>query len=85
MKVEHLALELLEYKTQDLVAGKTLGSDAIPVKVLYTYLNKMRVKLSASEKQRLLAVQKQLKARAKAKKTGTSTLSQACVSTCVPT
>ncbi len=76
MKVEHLALELLEYKTQDLVAGKTLGSDAIPVKVLYTYLNKMRVKLSASEKQRLLAVQKQLKARAKAKKTGTSTLSQ---------
>lgn len=76
MKVERLALELLEYKTQDLVAGKSLGSDAIPVKVLYTHLNKMRNQLSTSEKQRLLAVQKQLKARAKAKKTDTSTLSK---------
>lgn len=76
MKVERVALELLEYKTHDLVAGKTLGSDAIPVKALYTYLNKMRSKLDASEKQRLLEVQRQLKSRANAKKTGNSTLSQ---------
>lgn len=76
MKVERLALELLEYKTQDLVAGKSLGSDGISVKALYTHLNKMRNKLDASEQQRLLDVQRQLKARANAKKTGTNTLSQ---------
>jgi len=76
MKVEHMALELLEYKTQDLVAGKALGSNAIPVKALYTYLNQKRNQLDASEKQRLLEVQKQLKARAKTKKTGTSTAPQ---------
>ncbi len=72
MNLERVALELLEYKTRDLVANKPLTSGSLSVKELYTYLLASKAKLTTSERKRLMEIQQHLKARAVAKKRGTS-------------
>ncbi|MEM6431046.1 MAG: hypothetical protein AAF708_17550 [Deinococcota bacterium] len=70
MNLERVALELLEYKTQDLVAGKSLTPGSLSIKALYSYLLASRAKLSMAERKRLMEVQKRLKARSQATKKG---------------